>query len=314
MGSEARGVGRCFLVGCSRSGTTLLLSFLGAHPSIFGVFETHFFSRARPRIPTRLLGIPRPWRARAELRKVAAHLGQEAIPESPGFSLSFRRYAQAFVSMLDEAARNQGKTSWVEKSPNSLFHIDHIERMAQDAKFIHIVRDGRDVVASWYKISQRDPIWRGRALRRQGFSLSKPPVDPVIAGVVNAWNDCAKISLSRSGNGRHLMVSYQELTRDTQSTLASICTFMGVAYDPAMMRHQEGAREVVGSVATSEHMKKILEPLQDTRLHQFYEVFNDEERRYITEHLTGAGEPARIFPGFAQPVRDEVALHDATGA
>ena len=60
------------------------------------------------------------------------------------------QYADAFVSVLDLLTQKQAKTCWIEKTPSHVQRINCIEKLVSAAKFVHIVRDGEDVVASLY--------------------------------------------------------------------------------------------------------------------------------------------------------------------
>lgn len=103
--------------GAPRSGTTLLLAILGAHSAIHSVkTETMAFSLIRPDKRARK-------NHRHNMRKFLSYL---------------------LLENIEPAARR-----WCEKTPNNIHHIQTInEEFRGKVKFIHIIRDGRDVVTS----------------------------------------------------------------------------------------------------------------------------------------------------------------------
>ncbi len=104
------------IVGCGHSGTSLLLSILGAHSNIFGIPEETAFAYS--------------YRAgKAKLR----------------FG------ARTFLWFLDARAIRAGKLRWVEKTPRHILSIPLIWSLRPDAKIIIIIRDGRDVAVSLAK-------------------------------------------------------------------------------------------------------------------------------------------------------------------
>jgi hypothetical protein len=150
---------RVFVVGSPRSGTTLVQSVLASHPRVWSLPETHFFLRAVPSGRRRVPGLASA-EAGPALRDVArlAHAAAPALPRVP----TIGRYARAFVRILDEAAVRAGCDAWVEKTPDHAHRIAAIERHVPGARFVHVVRNGADVVASVVAVSAQHPeLWGG---------------------------------------------------------------------------------------------------------------------------------------------------------
>ena len=109
-------VGRVFVVGCPRSGTTLLQGILSAHPDVWSLPETHFFEMLEPgrRLP-RAMGLAsrRGWRAFCQ---TANDLG-EPLPKPWQLNYWWRdSLAKRFVSLFDAKTLAAGKRLWVEKT------------------------------------------------------------------------------------------------------------------------------------------------------------------------------------------------------
>ena len=173
---------RIFVVGCPRSGTTLLQSLLAGHSDVFSFPESHFFNHLVPYATWRkYLGLARPgiekhlnkFCKKAGIKKDFS-LGESVIP------VRIKKCVREFINLLDKRAKNKGVKTWVEKTPIHLHYISTIEYYIPDAKFVHVVRDGRDVVASMHKVTHEHPeVWGGRgalgSVWSDGLMISNAP-------------------------------------------------------------------------------------------------------------------------------------------
>ncbi len=130
-----------FIVGAGRSGTTWLQLMLGAHPLVATGQESQLFNnylRTLYEQWNRELQYP-------ETDKLRKHGITSFIDESRFVEL-IRSFA---ISIFDNVlTAKPGATIFLEKSPNNSFNIDLIFKCFPDARFIHMIRDGRDVVTS----------------------------------------------------------------------------------------------------------------------------------------------------------------------
>lgn len=157
----AAGARPIFVVGCPRSGTTLLQLMLHAHPRIAIPPETRHLLPAYHR--------------RAAFGDLRDPANRARVAE---FITSGRRYcdlkvprAQLISTIVDgpptigsalglvfvEYARRFGKPRWGDKRPLYLHHVPTLLRLFPDAQIVHIIRDARACVASL----KRMPWWRG---------------------------------------------------------------------------------------------------------------------------------------------------------
>ncbi|MEV0902338.1 sulfotransferase [Actinoplanes sp. NPDC049802] len=211
-----------FVVGCPRSGTTMLQLMLHAHPRIALPPESRFLIPAyqrRHRFGD--LSEPAQRRALAEFITGTSHFGDlaldrqatiEAIVAAPptlGSALGtvFQLYAQRF-----------GKPRWGDKRPLYLRHLPTIRRLFPDAQIINIVRDGRDCVASL-----KEAPWISGDLDQ----------------LIDIWARSADSSLRAAraypADVYH-QLRYEDLVADPVPHLRAICDFLGEEYDPAMAR------------------------------------------------------------------------------
>ncbi len=232
---------RLFLVGCARSGTKLLQSLLAAHPEILSFPESHFFRYLIPYASWRKrLGLARP--------KIRRHLENfydeiecgENMRANPGLlTLRMKSYAQLFVKTLDNKAASLGVRCWLEKTPLHLHKIATIERYVPDVKFLHIVRDGRDVVASMHKVTHEHPdVWNG--VRS-------------IETCLNRWIGDIETTCSYTGEPHHEVVRYRDVATDPDQTLRQLCAALGVQYTSKMI---ENYRKEARTVSSKKWQKK----------------------------------------------------------
>jgi hypothetical protein len=115
-------------------------------------------------------------------------------------------------------ARRLGKPRWGDKRPGYVQHIDALLRMFPDAQIVHLVRDGRDCVASL----KRTPWWR--------------------MGVYHAiatWTqalDAGSAAAQSLSHDAYLEIQYERLTTDRENELRRLCAFLEEEYAPEMAR------------------------------------------------------------------------------
>jgi len=162
-----------FVLGCPRSGTTVLYHML-LSAGDFAVYraESNVFNLLVPRFG----GI----RSAADRRKLlntwlksklfrvsgldAGEIGEKIMGECAGGG-DFLRI------VMEEVARKQGMARWAECTPDHLLYMEEIKQQIPEALFIHIIRDGRDVALSYAKQGWSYPLpWdRGEGLGVAGL-------------------------------------------------------------------------------------------------------------------------------------------------
>lgn len=300
--SDERVTTRIFVVGTPRSGTTLVQGLLASHAAVTSFTESHFFSRhfrLGPRgAMTVLVADPGP-RVREFLsengvdERGAARLTAEAgldVPERPLVRvLQTRRVARQLLGVLDRLAARRNRPVWVEKTARHLHYVPFLQRVsgrARPARFVHVIRDGLDVVASLYAASQKwpstpDPFARGPS----------PPYD--LETCVRRWNHDLARSLARVGSEADQFIFYEDLTRDPEATLAPVLRACGLAWDPAVLvRHADTARELITPAEPWKRVAVDVEPSSTVD-----QVFTGEQRTQAERSLR---------PGLYRSIRDSV--------
>jgi len=212
-----------FVIGVARSGTTLLRLMLDAHPMLAIPPETGFVpavadlveegAALRERFLAVVLGAetwPDLALAPAALRAAVEPI--EPFTAGAGLRALYRLYAERF-----------GKTRAGDKTPLYCTAIASIRRVLPEARFVHIIRDGRDVALSL------------------GGLWFAPGRDPKV--LARHWR--TQIEAARAeGAGRpdYLEVRYEALVERPRRELARLCEFLALPDDARMERWHEGAR------------------------------------------------------------------------
>jgi Sulfotransferase family len=212
-----------FVVGCPRSGTTLVQTMLDSHPRLSVVYEANF-----------LVDIPLGLRSSLANASEALTLA-EAHPNSRTHSFDARTArvvcrefgitdaAGAMRVLAASQAVAQGKRRWGNKTPKALLHLAELAIVYPDAQFIHVIRDGRDSAYSQARVSGRNVI-QGALLWRTGIRTGRR------AG-------------SRLGPCRYLEVRLEELLSSPEEQIRRMCAFLGEDFDQSMLHFHTTARE-----------------------------------------------------------------------
>jgi hypothetical protein len=302
MLAEPRIETRVFVVGVPRSGTTLVQSLLAAHSTTASFTESHFFDRHF----TRLVWPGRAILTRNPLPRLHDFLNEngEAAPAAarwfdargrwllrlrPLLPLQTLAVARRLLRVLDELTLRRGKSSWIEKTPRHLRYIPFLERVSSPesrTRFVHVIRDGVEVVASLHEASQR---W-------------ERPYD--LEACVRRWNAEVGFSLSRIAAPTDHFVFYEELTARPEATLRPLLADLGLGWQPdileryartshGLVTEQEAWKADVGrSIRRSESSQRTLSERQRDRATQLLRLRLYDEVRERTgkrSHQPGGG-------------------------
>jgi hypothetical protein len=262
------------IVGVPRSGTTLLRMMMDAHPELAIPPETGFLpsladveasaggAGGTVELITGFHTWPDFQLSAAELR-AEVERRRDRTPADVARTF-YRSYAARF-----------GKPRWGDKTPTYGAALDRIESLLPEARFIHLIRDGRDVVLS---------------VRNLWFR----PGDTVEACAAD-W--AARIAATRTLGSRvahYLEVRYETLVSDPEPTLRGICRFADLAFDLQMLAYHRGAAGrlaehadrhapdgtlLVSSAERSENQRLVNEPPRPDRICRWRSEMTEEELR-----------------------------------
>ncbi|MDY7004118.1 MAG: sulfotransferase [Cyanobacteriota bacterium] len=265
-----------FIFGCPRSGTTYLQSLLAAHPEIISLPETKFFHYLLPdNEPKRqIFGMAS---RRLKPKLVTLFKDEMNRPDLleylPINILSIGQYTRRFIKIMNLLAEEQGKSIWLEKTPEHIRHIDYIEKNVPLAKFIHIQRNGIDVVASLYEVSNKYPkFWYG------GFDIDH---------CIDRWIEAVNITRQHLHKDNHILVKYEQLVDDTPKVLQELCEFIRIEFDEKMFQDYQ---KVAKSLVRKQSGRVVSQSTVNTKSQKFDRVFDKSQQEYILRKLTEAGQ------------------------
>lgn len=209
-----------FVVGCGRSGTTLLNVMLGLHPRLAVVPESWLHA-----------GWRRARRNSASLEDVFKHCRYflwGADPKWVGewFDVSASMsYPDLISAAFGSFAGYIGKSRWGEKT-SAARQLRPLARLFPDAQFVHIIRDGREVATS---------------LASQEWG---PPNAAVGACTWRLDVTLGRSAARRLDRDRYLEIRYEELVVDPEATLKRVCSFLREDYDPVMVDYSKHVAEM----------------------------------------------------------------------
>lgn len=260
---------RVFVVGCPRSGTTLLQSRIGSHPDVQTFPETFFFTQSVGlyRLPIAWLGLGT-GRQRETLEQIIGDR-KELRRLLRRKRYWFLRDAVAdYVRVLDTIAEEGGRRVWVEKTPEHLFYAGLIHRYIDDAHVIHLARRGEDVVASIADRAQENP-------GRFGWES--------VDSAIRKWNWSMYASSLYFGRPRHHFVVYERLVESPESVLREVAASLGLGYAESMLA---GDPDVLRRVTPPWRpwLSKAREPIRPAE-DKFTRLFDEDQRRRISAGL-----------------------------
>lgn len=217
-----------FIVGVGRSGTTLLRLMLDAHPQLAIPPETHFLPTLVERFGPGATPSP------DELVEVVqSHAGWRDFGLEPdelraAFTAAPGGAAGAIRAFYRAYAGRHAKARWGDKTPVYIESIGVIgAALGAQARFIHLIRDGRDVAVS-------------RAARAVKRGRNATPA----AKEADTWKRRV-LGAREQGElvDHYTELRYEDLIRDSEGVLRRICEVIELEFDPAMLDYHRGAQE-----------------------------------------------------------------------
>lgn len=231
-----------FVVGNSRSGTTLMSRVLSNHPDVFAFHELHYFE-GRWTLP-RASGALAPERARREaawllsaqrdghfearrieryLAEASAALGERPAPWTP---------AAVFEATTRYEAGLHGASVVCEQTPRNVHYARELLALYPEARIVSMVRDPRDVL-----LSQKGK-WRRRALGARNI-----PRREALRAWMNyhprtislLWNAAVAAQAALRDQPRVLTIRFEDLIGSPRDTVAAVAEFLRLEPDEAML-------------------------------------------------------------------------------
>lgn len=191
-----------FIVGAVRSGTTMLRLMLREHPLIAGggEFEYALLGTDNSQLPD----------AATYRRLLAEDRAFQATGLDVDSSLDTLEQIHSFMRQRCDPDSQQRLLSVVHN------RFDQLPMLHDDALYIHMLRDPRDVA---------------RSCMVMGWSGNLYHAAPIWMKAQQRWDDL----VATLPDDRHITVRYESLLEDVEGTLAEVCRFIGVEFEPTML-------------------------------------------------------------------------------
>jgi hypothetical protein len=235
-----------FVCGVTRSGTTLIRLMLDAHPELAIPGETHW-------VPKLIKAVERSKQGPDDLADLVIdhkrwgdfHLDADEL-RARIRALDKPTAADAIRAFYLLYAEREGKSRYGDKTPGYVQEMHRIQRVLPEARFIHIIRDGRDVSLSHLRMNwgpetyaESAKLWRNRIRKAR---KQAPRID------------------------HYMEIHFEDLVDDTEGVLRRVCDFVELDFDPVMLDYHERAEGRLAEKARDLPRKNRPDQPAETRL------------------------------------------------
>lgn len=263
-----------FMIGIQRSGSNLLRLMLNELPEIAAPHPPHILQRMMPLAPyygdlskpqafsllvddvCRLVELnPVPWEGVVLDRKdVAARCRKRSL-------------VAVFGAVYDVMAEAWKAKTWCCKSLANVYYLDEIDDYFENAKYIYLYRDGRDVAVSFRKAVVGE---------KHFYHIAKE------------WDEAQRLALdfrAKVPAGRFFDLSYETLVAEPEKTARSLCKFLDVKYKPSMLEFYKSG-EAKRAASASNLWENVTNPVMKQNTRKFLKEAAEEDVR-VFESVAG---------------------------
>jgi hypothetical protein len=227
-----------FIIGCDRSGTTLLRVMLASHSQLFIPPETSFLPRLFDRAtdygdfsaPCARWFFVRDLQLFPATRKTRS-LDVLGLTHDEAYAALCQAQPCTYPSACDAiyraAAAKLGKTRWADKTPDYTFYVAQLAAMFPDSKFIHLIRDPRAVALS---------------VMNADFG------EDTAAGGAQRWR--TRVQTARNhrdslGPNRYTELKFEDLLINPPACLQTLCNWLGLDYENEMLAYHRHSAQMI---------------------------------------------------------------------
>ena len=230
-----------FIVGSSRSGTTMMGRILGNHQSVFTFKELHFFGT----IWTNNSDSNLDRKQQIDLLSRLLCIGKNGLFQQDNIS-DFNDRASTILAnknvsnplsiyelFLSEITSDNKCFIACDQTPKNMYYLNEILSYFPNAKVINMVRDQRDVL-----LSQKNK-WKRRFLGASYIPLSEAirsyiNYHPILSARV--WNSSLKYSKEFKDNKRVKIVKFEDLLVEPIRIVKELCQFLEIEFNQEMLK------------------------------------------------------------------------------
>ena len=232
-----------FVVGNSRSGTTMMGRILGNHPDVFTFGELHFFGQLWSPAVSSKINLSTAEKLTSKLLCVQRE-GYRTYSNPKSFLKEARSFCEDYSGELvapEEIYRKflfyesslNGKNIPCDQTPRNVFYIDEILKFYPHARIINMIRDPRDVL-----LSQKQK-WKRRFLGGTDMPIKETIRDwinyhPITISQI--WNTAINAGDRCESNERVISIYFENLLESPEDTVSRICDFAGIDYSSKLLQ------------------------------------------------------------------------------
>ncbi|MGD1920473.1 MAG: sulfotransferase, partial [Pleurocapsa sp.] len=261
-----------FIVGCDRSGTTLLRLMLNQSPVLYIPPETRFIKAL---VANKVIygDFSQSYQRHFFIRDLQTNKATSKTFTFPVFDLTVAEAAAAIEqvaptdftgasqAIFQASATKRNKQRWGDKTPHQIQDITTLAQLFPTAQFVHIIRDGRDVA-----VSMRKAGW----LKGNMLDIADYWQKQVRAGV-NAGK-----SLENSQD-RYYDITYEDILQSPEASLKALCVWLNLEYMPQMLQYYRDANANLPPEHNS-LFELNQKPLEASRVYAWKQKFSQQDR------------------------------------
>lgn len=242
----------CFIIGSGRSGNTLLRRIVMSGPDVYIPPETYILGDII-RIFRQYAYLDWDMLTRTVLSAFMLSDDFDTFPTNnfrplykhvstlPRQERSLARILHEIYMYLGACAKPSAKR-WGDKTPINVFYLDLIDSVFTDAKYLHIIRDGCDVVASYIEMGRYSTLDLAAQRWLQATSL------------------CRDFGKHRAS--RYCEFKYEDLVADPATYVERACSFLDITHSNEML-YSSKAIEEMGDIGQRPHYSQASKPISE---------------------------------------------------
>ena len=229
-----------FIVGSSRSGTTMLSRILGNHSDIFTFKEIHFFGTIWTKSSNKNLNK----QEQIDLLSRLFCIQENGLFKQDNIS-DFNEKARIVLAnknienplsvyelFLAEITSHNESSIACDQTPKNIYYLNEILSYFPEAKVINMIRDQRDVL-----LSQKNK-WKRRFLGASEIPLSESirsyiNYHPILTAKI--WNSSLLHTSKYITNDRVMIIRFEKLLSSPKEVIVKVCDFLGIEYQKKML-------------------------------------------------------------------------------
>lgn len=266
---------KLFIVGCSRSGTSIIQKSIIASLPLYSLPETGFFSvsnklkKNRESNLKRLLIYSKLFDEKLihsfPLESILTSLQLLKI-DAYSYVNNCEKEFELFENIMCKATMLSGQQGWVEKTPLHFYRVKELLNNIEGSKVLYVIRNGLDVAASI----------RHRAIEYPEF---KHQSDPDVA--IKLWNASVDHYNQIKSNPNVILFEYDKFVLNNETYIAEVISKLGFNFGNTTNRLLTAEDITLSSEGWKSGLNKKIEP-QPSRA---FDLFNDDEIKYLFDNL-----------------------------